>query len=105
MASIILPRVLEVGAGAMARLPAVLQGLGCRNPLIVTDRMMAQLGYLEHLRGLLAEAGLGGDVFADTLPEPTAASLEGGLAMVRDGDYDAVVALGGGSPIDSAKAR
>ncbi|CUR45623.1 Alcohol dehydrogenase [Alloalcanivorax xenomutans] len=104
MASIILPRVLEVGAGAMARLPAVLQGLGCRNPLIVTDRMMAQLGYLEHLRGLLAEAGMGGDVFADTLPEPTAASLEGGLAMVRDGDYDAVVALGGGSPIDSAKA-
>lgn len=104
MASIILPRVLEVGAGAMARLPAVLQGLGCRNPLIVTDRMMARLGYLERLRGLLAEAGMGADVFADTLPEPTAASLEGGLAMVRDGDYDAVVALGGGSPIDSAKA-
>ncbi|MEQ9508828.1 MAG: iron-containing alcohol dehydrogenase, partial [Alloalcanivorax xenomutans] len=104
MASIILPRVLEVGAGAMTRLPAVLQGFGCRNPLIVTDRMMVQLGYLERLRGLLAEAGMGGDVFADTLPEPTAASLEGGLAMVRDGDYDAVVALGGGSPIDSAKA-
>lgn len=104
MASIILPRVLEVGAGAIQKLPELLGTLACRKPLIITDKMMVKLGYSDRIQTLLTASGIDSEVFDDTVPEPTAASIQAGVDKVRQGDYDAIVALGGGSPIDSAKA-
>lgn len=104
MASIILPRVLEVGAGALQKLPELLKTLGCQKPLIITDKMMVKLGYSGRVQTLLEASGIKSEVFDDTVPEPTAASIQAGVDKVRQGDYDAIVALGGGSPIDSAKA-
>lgn len=101
---IVLPRLMEVGAGASQQLARVLKELGCNRPLIVTDRMMVDLGYVARIAGQLEEAGIASQCFADTLPEPTAASIRAGVEMVREGDFDSIVALGGGSPIDSAKA-
>ncbi len=101
---IVLPRLMEIGAGASQQLAAVLRSLGCSRPLIVTDRMMVELGYVDRLEEQLQAAGIASQCFADTLPEPTAASIRAGVQMVRDGDFDSIVALGGGSPIDSAKA-
>ncbi len=101
---IVQPRLMEIGAGASQQLAVVLRSLGCRRPLIVTDRMMVELGYVDRLEEQLRAAGIASQCFADTLPEPTAASIRAGVQMVRDGDFDSIVALGGGSPIDSAKA-
>ncbi|MCO7544035.1 iron-containing alcohol dehydrogenase [Stutzerimonas nitrititolerans] len=101
---IVLPRLMEIGAGASQQLAAVLGGLGCSRPLIVTDRMMVELGYAARLAEQLEQAGIASRCFADTEPEPTAASIRAGVQMVREGDFDSIVALGGGSPIDSAKA-
>ena len=101
---IVLPRLMEVGAGASQQLATVLRSLGCSRPLIVTDRMMVELGYAGRLADQLEEAGIPSRCFAETEPEPTAASIRAGVQMVRDGDFDSIVALGGGSPIDSAKA-
>lgn len=101
---IVLPRMLETGAGAITRLPALLETLGCRKPLIVTDRVMVTLGYVELIENILETAGIRRGLFADTEPEPTESSLLPAVQMVREGDFDAVVALGGGSAIDSAKA-
>lgn len=97
---IVLPRLMEVGAGASGQLARVLKELGCNRPLIVTDRMMVDLGYVARIAGQLEEAGIASQCFADTLPEPTAASIRAGVEMVREGDFDSIVALGGGSPID-----
>ncbi len=101
---IVLPRLMEIGAGASQQLAALLGGLGCSRPLIVTDRMMVELGYAARLAEQLEQAGIASRCFADTEPEPTAASIRAGVQMVREGDFDSIVALGGGSPIDSAKA-
>lgn len=101
---IVLPRLMEVGAGASGQLARVLKELDCNRPLIVTDRMMVELGYVARIAGQLEEAGIASQCFPDTLPEPTAASIRAGVEMVREGDFDSIVALGGGSPIDSAKA-
>ena len=101
---IVLPRLMEVGAGASQQIVSVLQNLGCKRPLIVTDRMMVELGYVARISETLAKADIPSDCFADTLPEPTAASIRAGVEMVRQGNYDSIIALGGGSPIDSAKA-
>lgn len=95
---------LRIGAGALAELPDVLARLGARRPLIISDKILAQLGYVERAGALLREAGQEPGLFLDTVPEPTVDCVEAGLAVFRDGDFDALVALGGGSAIDTAKA-
>ena len=101
---IILPRILQIGGGASAELASVLGSLDCQLPLIVTDEMMVKLGYVERIRDQLSASGIKSDVFDQTMPEPTVASIQAGVDMVRYGGYDCLVAIGGGSPIDSAKA-
>lgn len=101
---IILPRIMQVGENASQEVPHVLASLGCRRPLIITDKMMVQLGYVERIQETLASHEITADVFDDTVPEPTVGSIQAGVDKARIGDYDSIIALGGGSPIDSAKA-
>jgi len=101
---IILPRILQVGEGASGAIPDVLESLNCQKPLIITDKMMVQLGYAEKIQQYLSAKGMSADIFDDTVPEPTVSSIQAGVDKIRNGNYDSIIALGGGSPIDSAKA-
>ncbi|MBT7905785.1 MAG: iron-containing alcohol dehydrogenase, partial [Porticoccaceae bacterium] len=101
---IILPRILQVGDGASNEAGSILNSLNCQRPLIVTDAMMVELGYVASLQESLEAASISSDVFQDTVPEPTVSSIQAGVDKVRDGNYDSIIAIGGGSPIDSAKA-
>jgi alcohol dehydrogenase class IV len=101
---IILPRIMQVGAGASQETGAILSALDCHRPLIVTDKMMVQLGYVTRIQESLAALNIVADVFDDIVPEPTVGSIQAGVERVRNGNYDAIIAVGGGSPIDSAKA-
>jgi len=101
---VILPRIMQVGAGASEEIPSVLASLGCQKPLIVTDKMMVELGYARQIQDCLGQHMIYPDVFDDTVPEPTVGSIQAGVDTAREGDYDCIIALGGGSPIDSAKA-
>ena len=101
---IILPRILQVGAGASQQAGTIVKALECQRPLIVTDKMMVQLGYVARIQESLTALGIVSDVFDDTVPEPTVSSIQAGVEMVRNGSYDSIIAIGGGSPIDSAKA-
>lgn len=102
--SIILPRIMEIGKNACDKLPGILQSLGVGKALIVTDKMMVQLGYVQKIKDILDPHSISCEVYEDTIPEPTDSSIMGGVKMIQDGDYDGIIALGGGSPIDSAKA-
>ncbi|CAM4156108.1 iron-containing alcohol dehydrogenase [Psychrobacter arenosus] len=101
---IILPRIMEVGRDACQKLPEILKSLGVRKPLIITDCMMVKLGYAEKMQSILNLEGIKSDIFSDTVPEPTEGSIKAGVNQVQGNDYDVLIALGGGSPIDSAKA-
>jgi alcohol dehydrogenase class IV len=103
-ATIALPRILRIGAGAHLALADVLTELGLSRPLIVTDSFLVGTGRVKTLTDLLSTAGIPSRVFAETVPDPTVASIETGLAFIQAGAHDCVVGFGGGSPMDSAKA-
>lgn len=104
VASIALPRILRIGGGAAQQLAEVLGTLGVSRPLVVTDAFLAGQGMVERLLDGLRAAGIAARVFTETVPDPTVASIEAGLAFLKAGDHDCVVGFGGGSPLDSAKA-
>ena len=103
-ATIVSPRIMLVGGGAVAELPGVLAKLGLSRPLVVTDPYMVSSGLVRRCIDPLEAAGLAVAVFSDTVPEPTDTVIDAGVAALAGGDHDCLVAFGGGSPIDTAKA-
>src|SRR5947209_2880020 len=104
VATITTPRTMAVGGGALAELPGTLQRFGLAKPLIVTDPYIQSCGILERATTLLDRAGMRWSVFADTVPDPTTAVVETGTRRLAEGDFDSLIAIGGGSSIDTAKA-
>lgn len=101
---VILPRIMQVGENTIFEIPNILVSLGCSRPLIITDKMMVQLGYAARIRVSLGSKNIDAHIFDDTVPEPTVKSIQAGVERAREGNFDCIIALGGGSPIDSAKA-
>ena len=104
VAMITTPRLMAVGGGSLAELPAMLQRLGLMKPLIVTDPFLARSGHLERATGHLDRCGIPWKVFSDTVADPTTAVAEIGASRLAEGGFDSLVAIGGGSSIDTAKA-
>jgi alcohol dehydrogenase class IV len=98
------PQQLIIGGETTAQLPTVLARLGVSKPLIVTDPFMADSPLLTRVTGPLDEAGLRYTLFKDTVPDPTTDVVYTGVDLMMAGDYDCLVAFGGGSPMDTAKA-
>ena len=95
---------MQVGAGAITELGKIMNNMGYNNPLIITDSMMVELGYISKIEENLNNNDITADIFKDTIPEPTVKSIQAGVNKVKEGNYDSIIAIGGGSPIDSAKA-
>ncbi|RLA41281.1 MAG: alcohol dehydrogenase, partial [Gammaproteobacteria bacterium] len=104
LATITTPRIMLIGGGAVAEIADVMAKLGCSKPLLVTDPFMRDSGKVAHVTDVLAEANIRWSMFADTVPEPTDDVIIRGAEIINQGNFDCVIALGGGSPIDTAKA-
>jgi alcohol dehydrogenase class IV len=102
-ATIVSPKLLVVCAGAVREAPGVLAKLGVKRPLVVTDPFLRSSGMLERLTKPLDEAGIRWEVFSETVSDPTDTVIEAGVAKLRGGAFDGLLAMGGGSPIDTAK--
>ncbi|QUH06312.1 iron-containing alcohol dehydrogenase [Saccharopolyspora erythraea] len=98
------PRELRIGGGAIDQTGEVAAGLGISRPLVVTDGFLMSNGTAQRVLDSLAGAGLVPTLFSGTVPDPTTDSLVVGLDALQAGNCDAVVGLGGGSPMDTAKA-
>ncbi|MGL5130567.1 MAG: L-threonine dehydrogenase [Aeromonas popoffii] len=98
-----IPAINLMGAGCLQEAAADIKGYGYRKALIVTDRVLNQIGVVAKLTALLAEHGIESVVFDETKPNPTMANVESGLAMIKANGCDCVISLGGGSPHDCAK--
>ena len=98
------PTNIRFGAGRISELPDACAQVGIRNPLLVTDRGLADLPITKHALDILDGAGLGRGLFADVDPNPNDENLSAGVAAFNAGGHDGVIAFGGGSGLDLGKA-
>ena len=99
-----LPSDLVIGAGASDDLAEHVARIGVARPLVVSDRFLLEEGPAGPLAERLQDAGVAVVVFGDVQPDPTLENVNNSLAAMRDHEADGVVAIGGGSPMETAKA-
>ena len=98
------PTAVRFGNGRIADLPAACKELGLKRPLLVTDPGIAKLPMIADALASLEAAGLAAGLFSDVKPNPVGANVDAGVAAYRAGGHDGVIAWGGGSGLDVAKA-
>src|SRR5687767_3824679 len=98
------PTAIRFGPGRIAELPEACLALGIARPLLVTDPALAQHVIGHRVLEIARAAGLAVEVFADVQPNPIEANVLAGVELFRAGKHDGVIALGGGSGLDAAKA-
>ena len=99
----IMPRHIFYGEGALEQAASAIAGCGSR-ALIVTDPVMVKLGNVSSVTEMLKKAGVCYVVFEGVTGEPTDQMVEAGKEAWDSGKCDFLVAVGGGSPIDTMKA-
>ena len=98
------PNVSLMGEGAVQSLPARIQMLGGKKPLLVADKGMTQLGYTQKISDLLKENDIDCAVYDGTVPNPTDTNVVEGLKVYQENACDMLISLGGGSAHDCCKA-
>ncbi|MBE7380300.1 MAG: iron-containing alcohol dehydrogenase [Leptolyngbya sp. SIO1E4] len=96
------PTTIHFGAGARARLSATLASFGLQRPLVVSDRDVSQLPWFNPLVDSMAAFKV--EIFSGVWGNPVVSQVEAGLAAYRGHGADGIVAVGGGAPMDVAKA-
>jgi len=99
-----IPSSVIIGGGASVELLPQLRRLGAKCVLVVTDAFMVKSGVVARLLAPLQEGGMEVAVFDGVQPDPTVQNVRDGLALYRSSGAEAVVAIGGGSPLDAGKA-
>jgi 4-hydroxybutyrate dehydrogenase len=94
------PTTIRFGPGAVNELPAELERRGIQRPLLVSDGGLARTPVFERVSRLIPSAVL----FTSVAPNPTEQNVLDGVEAYRQGMCDGIVGLGGGSPLDAAKA-
>ena len=97
------PTEIRFGAGRISELAEACQLTGMKNPLLVTDPGIAPLPITEGAISIIKSAGLGCGLFSDIQANPTSSNVAAGLAIMREGKHDGVIAFGGGSGLDAGK--
>jgi alcohol dehydrogenase len=95
---------LIFGNNAVQELPEELPRLGVERPLLITDPGLRRTGIAGRIEGILQTAGFDAQVFDQVEANPSVETVEKALAQYHEHHCDSILALGGGSPIDTAKA-
>ncbi|MDH2433670.1 iron-containing alcohol dehydrogenase [Pokkaliibacter sp. MBI-7] len=98
------PTAVKVGVGRIKELAGACRQLGMSKPLLVTDPGLAALPMLAEIQTMLQQDGLPAGLFSEVRGNPTGENVSAGVAVFKQGGYDGVIALGGGSALDAAKA-
>ena len=97
------PTNIRFGAGRISELPDACLSLGINRPLLVTDSGLAKLPMLRNAVDACEQAGLGIDIFSDIKSNPVEKNVTDGVAVLKAGGHNGVIAFGGGSALDVGK--
>ncbi len=100
----LIPPVVITGLGSSEKVGEESKKLGGRKALIVTDQVMIKLGILEGIKKSLEQNNIPYALFDAVATEPTVDYVREGLRSFKDNGCDFLIAVGGGSPLDTAKA-
>ncbi len=98
------PTAMRVGPGRITDLADTCRELNMRNPLLVTDPGLAELPLIGGAVQICRDAGLKIEVFSRVKGNPNGRNIADGVAVLREGWHDGVIAFGGGSALDAGKA-
>ncbi|GAA5524754.1 1,3-propanediol dehydrogenase [Microbulbifer aestuariivivens] len=98
------PTAIRVGPGRIGELAETCAALGMRAPLLVTDPGLADLPMVARALALCAQGGLQAGLFSSIKGNPNGKNVADGVAALRAGGHDGVIAMGGGSALDAGKA-
>lgn len=98
------PTPIRFGAGRIKEIGEACKEVGITKPLLVTDKGLASMEITANTLALLKKAGLGDSIFSNVDANPTDKNVDEGVKFYREGGFDGVVAFGGGSGLDVAKA-
>jgi alcohol dehydrogenase class IV len=100
--------MIHAGPGTVVRLPGLFDGLGARRILLVSDKGLKDVGIVDKIAGIFDDHRMPGGpklvgIFTDTAPDAEAGCIDNALKMARETGADALLAVGGGSVLDSVK--
>lgn len=99
----ILNEVSYFGAGARKQLPEVLARLNLHKALVATDKGLLKVGTAKMVTDVLDEAGFAYDIYSEIKPNPTVTNVKQGVDAFKASGADCIIAIGGGSSMDTAK--
>lgn len=99
----ILNEVSYFGPGARKELPGVVARLGFKKALVVTDRGLMKFGVAKQVTDVLDEAHIPYDIYDEVKANPTVTNVKDGVKALKAAQADFIIALGGGSSMDTAK--
>lgn len=92
------------GKGAIENVPTEFKARGFKKAAVITDKDLVKFEVATKVTKLLDEAGVDYALYDGIVPNPTIQNVKDGLAFVKEAQADCIIAIGGGSPIDTAKA-
>jgi alcohol dehydrogenase class IV len=98
----VLARVIS-GVDAVDKTAEEVQGFGCSRVFIVTDKGLVAAGIVERVTDVLKKGGVDFCVFDEVEPNPQSKQMDGAAKIYKDEKCDSLLAVGGGSPMDTAK--
>ena len=92
------------GSGAIGEIPGEVKGRGFQKAFVCSDPDLLKFGVTKKVTDVLDEAGLTYEIYSDVKPNPTIENVQSGVAAFQASGADYIIAIGGGSSMDTAKA-
>ena len=99
----ILNEVSYFGAGSRKELPQELKRMNLKKALVCTDKGLLKVGTTKMVTDVLDEAGFPYEIYSEIKPNPTVTNVQQGVEAFKTSGADCLIAIGGGSSIDTAK--
>ena len=98
------PALNLVGPGAVKEIGTEIKNLGLKKVLIVTDKVLNDLGVVKQITDVLEKEKVEFSIFDEVQPNPAMKNCHDGLDKFNSEGCDSIISIGGGSPQDCAKA-